>query len=70
MIGRTGWGNIVNGVFSIIRTGNNNCIYENKEDQPYIAFNYTLNGMPTSSNETRVKTKFFSLMIYAGYPIA
>ena len=31
-------------------------------------FNYTLNGMPTSYKETRVKTKFFSLMIYAGYP--
>ena len=36
----------------------------------YIIFNYTLNGMPTSSNETRPKSKFFSLLIYAGYPIA
>ena len=33
-----------------------------------LVLNYTLNGMPTSFNETRVKSKFFSLMIYAGYP--
>ena len=34
-----------------------------------LLFNYTLNGMPVSSNESRPKTKFFSLLIYAGYPI-
>ena len=34
-----------------------------------LLFNYTLNGMPVSSNESRPKTKFFSLLIYAGYPM-
>ena len=34
-----------------------------------LTLNYSLNGMPTSYNETRPKTKFFSLMIYAGYPM-
>ena len=33
-----------------------------------IYFKYTLDGL-TSDNETRPKTKFFSLLIYAGYPI-
>ena len=33
-------------------------------------FKYTLNGMPVSEQETRPKSKFFSLLIYAGYPIA
>ena len=36
----------------------------------YIIFSYVLNGMPTSNKETRPKSKFFSLLIYAGYPIA
>lgn len=31
-------------------------------------FDYSLNGMPTSSNEARPKSIFFNLLIYAGYP--
>ena len=42
--------------------------YYKFKDEDY-NFKYKLNGMPTSSNETRPKTKFFSLMIYAGYPM-
>ena len=34
-----------------------------------LVLNYTLNGMPTSFNESRSKSKFFSLLIYAGYPM-
>lgn len=69
IIGRSGWGNHASGVFKIIREQDNNSVYEKKEGQGVFSFNYTLNGMPTSFNESRPKTKFFSLMIYAGYPI-
>ena len=58
------------GVFSVILTGDFNIASWNGQSKyPLCTLNYTLNGMPISYNETRVKSKFFSLMIYAGYPI-
>ena len=57
------------GCFYFLRRENINCSGDVNHSGTRIAFNYTLNGMPTSNQETRPKTKFFSLLIYAGYPI-
>ena len=59
------------GVFSVSLIGDFNIAHWNKQSNyPLCTLNYILNGMPTSYSETRPKSKFFSLLIYAGYPIA